>query len=157
MWNREFYTIINSLVVEFGLEFPEEVNSPSLRGEFNYEGNSPNSTTNELIQVLFKLFVIHLTLYLMPTIPISFIMHYRSIFDLHVYMFTSERFRKAKIKLKHVYSRRKSTSHPFRPWAELRRLSVNSRCSANLIYSLSPLTENPSPFQRLSTDLRSLT
>ena len=68
-----------------------------------------------------------------------------SIFDLHVYMFTSERFRKAKIKLKHVYSRRKSTSHPFRPWAELRRLSVNSRCSANLIYSLSPLTENPVP------------
>ena len=37
----KFYTIINSLVVEFGLEFPEEVNSPSLRGEFNYEGNSP--------------------------------------------------------------------------------------------------------------------
>ena len=73
------------------------------------------------------------------------------------YMFTSESIRKAKIKRKHVYSRRKSTSHPFRPWAELRRLSVNSRCSANLIYSLSALTENTSPFHRPSTDLRSLT
>ena len=130
------------------------MNFPSLRGEFNHKEIPPNSTTNELIQVLFKLFDIHLTLSLMPTIPISFIMHYRSIFDLHVTCLHLRDFGKRKL---NVYSRRKSTSHPFRPWAELRRLSVNSRCSANLIYSLSPLTENPSPFQRPSTELRSLT
>ena len=65
--------------------------------------HSPNPFSNAYTPYFLPMF--HLFIY--NALP--------SISDLHVYMFTCERFREAKIKLKHVYSRRKLTSYPFRP------------------------------------------